>query len=56
MTLCKIISVKENIVEIDRIDAFAGTPVLDIKPYIPRSDAAAGATVPEWLKTKPERR
>jgi len=52
MTLCKVISVKENVVEIDRIDAFAGTPVLDIKPYVPRSDAAPGATVPKWLKKK----
>ena len=52
MTLCKIISVKENVVEIDRIDAFADAPVLDIKPYVPRSDAAAGATMPEWLKKK----
>ena len=56
MTLCKVVSVKENVVEIERIDAFAGTPVLDIKPYIPYSDAAARATVPEWLKTKPGKR
>jgi len=54
MTLCKILSVKENVIAIDRIDAFTGTPVLDIKPYVPRSDAAPGATVPEWLKKKPE--
>ena len=28
---CKIISVKENIIEIDNIDAFADSPVLDLK-------------------------
>jgi tRNA-Thr(GGU) m(6)t(6)A37 methyltransferase TsaA len=27
-----IVSVRENIVEIDAIDAFADTPVLDLKP------------------------
>jgi tRNA-Thr(GGU) m(6)t(6)A37 methyltransferase TsaA len=52
MTLCKIVSVKENVIEIDRIDAFADTPVLDIKPHVPRFDAAPGATIPWWLKKK----
>ena len=31
MTRCKIISVKENVIEIEGIDAFADTPVLDLK-------------------------
>jgi tRNA (Thr-GGU) A37 N-methylase len=32
MTRCKIIRVSGNVIEIDGIDAFADTPVLDIKP------------------------
>ena len=28
---CKIITVKNNIIEIDDIDAFSGSPVLDLK-------------------------
>ena len=28
---CKIISIKENVIEIDTIDAFADSPVLDLK-------------------------
>jgi tRNA-Thr(GGU) m(6)t(6)A37 methyltransferase TsaA len=31
MTRCKVIAVKENIIEIESIDAFPETPVLDIK-------------------------
>ena len=31
MTRCRIISVKDNVIEIESIDAFADTPVLDIK-------------------------
>ena len=31
MTRCKVISVKENVIEIESIDAFPDTPVLDIK-------------------------
>ena len=31
MTRCKVLAVNDNIIEIDDIDAFPGTPVLDIK-------------------------
>jgi len=52
MTLCKIVSVKDNVIEIDGIDAFADTPVLDIKPHVPRFDSAPNAKIPWWLKRK----
>ena len=52
MSLCKVISVKDNVIEIDRIDAFADTPVLDIKPHVPRFDAAPHATIAWWLKKR----
>ena len=50
LTLCKIVSVKGNVVVIDKIDAFPGTPILDLKPYTPGPDAPGSAkvTVPEW--------
>lgn len=46
---CKILSIRENIIQIDRIDAFDGTPVIDIKPYIPEVDKVQKAAVAEWL-------
>ena len=51
LTLCRVLSVKHNVVEIDKIDAFADTPVLDLKPYIPGYDSAK-ASVPDWLKNR----
>lgn len=48
LSLCKIISVKGNVLEIDKIDAFQGTPVLDLKPYAPGLDSAAEVKVPDW--------
>ncbi|MHB8901798.1 MAG: tRNA (N6-threonylcarbamoyladenosine(37)-N6)-methyltransferase TrmO [Thermoguttaceae bacterium] len=48
LTVCKIIAVKDNTVQIESTDAFDGTPVLDIKPFLPGYDTAAGATVPKW--------
>ena len=52
LSLCKIISVKENLVEIESIDAFDGTPVLDLKPYAPGADSAS-ATTPDWARHNP---
>jgi tRNA-Thr(GGU) m(6)t(6)A37 methyltransferase TsaA len=51
LTLCRVLSVKGNVVEIDKIDAFSDTPILDLKPYIPGFDSAK-ASVPDWLKNR----
>jgi tRNA-Thr(GGU) m(6)t(6)A37 methyltransferase TsaA len=50
LTLCKIVSIKDNVIEIEKTDAFDGTPVVDIKPFIPGYDTAEDAKVAEWLK------
>ena len=52
LTLCKIVSVKDNVVEVEKIDAFDGTPVLDIKCYAPGQDRATNVTVPDWARPK----
>lgn len=52
LSLCKIVSVKENVIEVEKIDAFEGTPVLDIKPYAPGQDSATEVRVPDWAKPK----
>ena len=35
LTLCRIVALEGNVLEVDGIDAFEGTPVIDLKPYIP---------------------
>jgi tRNA-Thr(GGU) m(6)t(6)A37 methyltransferase TsaA len=52
LSLCKIVSVKDNVVEVEKIDAVEGTPVLDIKPYAPGQDSAIGVRLPDWAKPK----
>ena len=52
LSLCRIISIRENVIEIDHIDAFPNSPVLDLKPYVPSIDAA-DATCPEWVGQPP---
>ncbi len=48
LTNCKIISVKDNVVEVENIDAFDGTPILDLKGYLPGYDSAENAKAPTW--------
>ena len=52
MTVCKIVSVEGNRVEVDKIDAFPDTPLLDLKPYIPRLDSVPDAKTPKWVGRK----
>ncbi|NHJ12715.1 MAG: S-adenosylmethionine-dependent methyltransferase [Candidatus Thorarchaeota archaeon] len=39
----------EGILILDHMDARDGTPVLDIKPYLPSSDRVDDARVPPWF-------
>ncbi len=36
------------------LDAIIGTPILDIKPYSPRSESIPNAITPEWLEKGPK--
>ena len=36
---------------VEGLDAYEGTPVLDIKPYLRRGDLVPEATMPNWLET-----
>jgi tRNA-Thr(GGU) m(6)t(6)A37 methyltransferase TsaA len=49
-TACRIIKVEGNRVEVAELDARDGSPILDLKPYIPEGDAIPEAVTPEWLK------
>jgi tRNA-Thr(GGU) m(6)t(6)A37 methyltransferase TsaA len=50
ISACKIISIEGRRIHVDAIDAFDGTPVIDIKPYVPRLDAISGVRMPGWAE------
>lgn len=52
LSTCRILSIKDGLVNVDTIDAFDETPILDLKPYIPALDAADQIRLPEWV-TRP---
>ncbi len=49
MTTVQLLRVEGNTLHVRGLDAFDGTPVLDIKPYLVRGDLKRDASVPGWL-------
>jgi len=50
LTTCKILSIEGKIISIDKIDAFDGSPVIDIKCYVPSSVPESEVKSPEWIQ------
>ncbi len=50
--LARLLEVSGNTLRVEGLDALDGTPVLDIKPFIPGYDSAEDAVSPQWDKNK----
>jgi tRNA-Thr(GGU) m(6)t(6)A37 methyltransferase TsaA len=52
--LCVVRLVKKGncTLTLDGLDAFEGSPIIDIKPYVPEIDSVTNARVPEWSNNK----
>lgn len=48
--LSRIHAIQGNRIDVDSMDALDGTPVVDIKPYMPGVDSIPDAKVPDWAK------
>ncbi len=49
LTVCKIISIHGGSIELEDIDALDGTPVIDLKCYIPGSVTEKDVRLPDWV-------
>ena len=47
--LVQLVERKEKELLVAGLDAVDGTPLIDIKPYIPQQDAVTSARVPGWV-------
>lgn len=56
LSLCRIVSIHDNVLEVQDIDALPDTPVLDLKPFVPGMNPE-DAEVPDWIhrSTRPAR-
>jgi tRNA-Thr(GGU) m(6)t(6)A37 methyltransferase TsaA len=53
VTVVPLLRRRRNILRVLGLDAIDGTPVLDIKPYLPRYDSVPEAGVPDWVLQPP---
>ena len=51
LTVAELVARQNNILEVKGLDAIDGTPLLDIKPYVPSIDERSAAK-PGWLEGK----
>jgi tRNA-Thr(GGU) m(6)t(6)A37 methyltransferase TsaA len=49
LTAVRIVGHEGNVLRVRGLDAIDGTPVLDIKPYVPVFDRVDGAVTPAWV-------
>lgn len=56
ITTCKMLKVdeKNGVIQVADIDAYDGTPIVDLKAYFPVCDRVKEAKIPEWLSNWPE--
>ena len=45
----RLLKRRGNVLEVKGLDAIDGTPVIDIKPYIPGYDSVDNAKAPSWV-------
>jgi tRNA-Thr(GGU) m(6)t(6)A37 methyltransferase TsaA len=50
LSVCRILSVEGNTVRVASIDAFDGTPILDLKPHIPVIDCPGNVKLADWWR------
>jgi len=52
--ICRILKIEGCTLTVEGSDAFQGTPILDLKPYIPRADSVPDAQTPKWMNHGPK--
>jgi tRNA-Thr(GGU) m(6)t(6)A37 methyltransferase TsaA len=50
LTACRILRINGNLLEVAGLDARDGSPIVDLKPYIPQGDSIPEAATPEWVQ------
>jgi tRNA-Thr(GGU) m(6)t(6)A37 methyltransferase TsaA len=53
LCVTQLMKVKECTLTVKGLDALEGSPIIDIKPYLPRADLIPNARAPDWSKNGP---
>jgi tRNA-Thr(GGU) m(6)t(6)A37 methyltransferase TsaA len=55
LSLARVVTVEELAIVVEGIDLLAGTPVLDVKPYVPLFDVPGTDVLSGWFESRAER-
>jgi tRNA-Thr(GGU) m(6)t(6)A37 methyltransferase TsaA len=50
VSVVKVLERRGSVILVEGLDAVDGTPIVDIKPYLPRYDSPQDVGLPEWAK------
>lgn len=53
LCVVKLVKVEGCVLTVGGLDALEGSPIIDIKPYLPRADFVPDVRVPEWTSHGP---
>jgi tRNA-Thr(GGU) m(6)t(6)A37 methyltransferase TsaA len=53
LCVVELMKIKKCVLTVKGLDAVEGSPVVDIKPYLPKADCVPDAHVPEWTTHGP---
>jgi tRNA-Thr(GGU) m(6)t(6)A37 methyltransferase TsaA len=53
LCVVELLKTERGVLTVKGLDAYEGTPIVDVKPYIPRADSAPNACVPQWTSRGP---
>jgi tRNA-Thr(GGU) m(6)t(6)A37 methyltransferase TsaA len=53
LCVVELMKLEKCMLTLKGLDAVQGSPIIDVKPYLPRADCVADARVPEWTGQGP---
>jgi len=53
LCVVKLMNAEGCVFTVEGLDALEGSPIIDIKPYIPMADSIPDAHVPDWTRNGP---
>ncbi len=53
LCVAELLQINGCILTVKSLDAFDNSPIVDIKPYVPRADSVPEARVPDWTSKGP---
>lgn len=51
--VAELVKIENGVLIVRGLDAFEGSPIVDIKPYLPRGNSVPKARTPEWAQHGP---